>query len=175
MFFSALLSAVIGWTVAAVRETYRPARGRSTPLSVLARLPEHVARPPAIGVTACDEKEIGEPVDVFENLGRDAVVRLVLEFGDQPLDAPADGASEMQVRRGRAAAWQHEGAQRLQRRVEAIDLGFQPLHLLVGHREPRAAGPFALARRAQIGTDVEQIVLDARQRGIELGIWAGMQ
>src|ERR1700734_624990 len=104
MFFSALLSAVISSTVAAVRETYRPARGRSTPLSVLARL--------------------------------------VLEFGDQPLGAPADGAGKMQVRRGRAAARQHEGAQRLQRRVEAIDLGFQPLHLLVGHREPRPTGPF---------------------------------
>src|SRR6202034_766610 len=127
MFFSALLSAVISSTVAAVRETYRPARGRSTPLSVLARLPEHVARPQAIGVTACDEKEIGEAVDVFEDLGRDALLRFVLELGDQPLGAPADGAGKMQVRRGRAAARQHEGAQRLQRRVEAIDLGFQPL------------------------------------------------
>ena len=43
------------------------------------------------------------------------------------------------------------------------------------HREPRPARPLALAGRAQIGTDVEEIVLDARERGIERGVIAGME
>src|SRR5208283_1172219 len=70
---------------AAVRETYRPQPLRSTSMiekitcrlsaktmlqleisAVLAGLPQHVACPFSICITACDKKEIGQPVDVFE-------------------------------------------------------------------------------------------------------------
>src|SRR5208282_3503129 len=113
--------------------------------------------------------------DVFQYLRGDALARLVLELGDQPLGAPADGAGQMQIGRRRAAAWQNERFQRRKLSIEPVDLAFEPGHLRVGHREPRAARSFALARRAQVGTDVEQIILDAPQRRIERGVFDGMQ
>ena len=57
--------------------------------------------------------------------------------------------------------------------VEPVDLAFDPVDLRVGDGEPRAAGP--LFRQAEIGLDVEQIVLDARQRRIERGVARGVQ
>ena len=81
----------------------------------------------------------------------------------------------MQIGRRRAAARQHERFQRRKLVIEPVDFAFEPIDLRLRHRQPRATRAFALAGRAQIGADVEQIVLDARQRGIEHSIAAGMQ
>ena len=44
------------------------------------------------------------------------------------------------MRGGRRAAWQHEGFQRPQGAVHPVDLGLEPRHLLLRHREPRRDG-----------------------------------
>ena len=72
----------------------------------------------------------------------------------------------MQISRRRAAARQDERPQWRELVVEAVDLALEPLHLLVGDGEPRTARAFL--REAEIGLDVEQIVLDARQHGVEI-------
>ena len=100
---------------------------------------------------------------------------LVVELGDQPLGAPAHGAGEMEIGGRRAPSRQDEGSQRLELVIEPVDLGLEPIDLRRGDREPRAARPLALAGRGEIGADVEQVVLDARQRRVERGILRGMQ
>ena len=72
----------------------------------------------------------------------------------------------MQPRRRLAAAGQDEGLERREARIDAVDLAFEPDDLLVGDAQPAVAG---LAGRAQIGADVEQVVLDPRQRGVDIG------
>src|SRR5262249_25253821 len=42
-------------------------------------------------------------------------------------------------------------------------------------RQARTAGPLPLPRRAKVGAEIEQIVLDARQRGIECGVAGSVQ
>ena len=97
------------------------------------------------------------------------------KLDDHPLGAPADRAREMQIGRGGRSAGQHEGAQRRQLGIERVDLVFQPLHLLGVDGEPRAARPLALVGRAEIGREVEQIVLDARQHRVDRGRIRGVQ
>ena len=53
---------------------------------------------------------------------RDRLARLSRNCDHQPLGAPADGAGEMQVGRGRRAARQHERAQRRQLVIQRVDL-----------------------------------------------------
>src|SRR5208283_870129 len=65
--------------------------------AILPRLPQHVARALVVGIARGHEQKVGQPIDVFQHLGRDALVRLVLELGDQPLGTPAHGAGEMQI------------------------------------------------------------------------------
>src|SRR6516165_7378013 len=93
--------------------------------AILARHPEHVGSALVIAEAGGDEEKIREPVNIFENRGRDALAGLVLELGDEPLGAATHGAGEMQVGRGGAAARQDERAQRLEPGVEAVDLAFQ--------------------------------------------------
>src|SRR5262249_4594780 len=51
-----------------------------------------------------------------------------------------------------------------------------PAHLRIAHSKPRAARSLALLRRhAQIGLDVEQIVLDAAKLGSEQTVVCDMQ
>ena len=50
----------------------------------------------------------------------------------------------------------------------------EPVHLRVGDGQcARRPGPSAA--QAEIGLDVEQVVLDARQHGVERAVAAGMQ
>ena len=75
----------------------------------------------------------------------------------------------------RRAARKHEGAQRLKLAVQRIDLAFEPLDLRIAHRQP-PAGVFALVGVAKLGAEIEQIVLDAREHGVERWIGAaGME
>ena len=135
--------------------------------AIFARLPEHIARAFAVGVAAGDEQKIGQAIDVFQHLGRTLSPRLSLSSAISRSARRQMRAGEMQIGRRRTAARQHERFQRRKFGVKPVDFVFEPSDLRLRHRKPRAAGTFALAGRAQIGADVEQIVLDARQRGIE--------
>ena len=116
-------------------------------------------------MAAGDEQEIGQPIDVFKRGIGDGFAWLIPELHHDALGAPADRAREMQIRRSRVAARQDEGSQRTQTGIEPVDLAFDPDNLGVGDRQPRAARAFF--GQAKIGFDIEQIVLDARQRWIE--------
>ena len=86
--------------------------------------------------------------------------------GHAPLGAARDGAREMQPRRRLAAAGQDEGVERLKLGVHGVDLVLEPLDLR-GHDAQRLLAALALAfGRAEIGAEVEQVVLDAAQHGV---------
>ena len=97
---------------------------------------------------------------------------LLRQLHHQPLGAARDRAGEVQIGGGRRAARQHEGIERREFRVHRVDLVFQPLDLRVDNAQ-RAFAAAAAFRHAEIGAEVEQIVLDARQHVVELA--AGMQ
>src|SRR5579862_5042599 len=143
------------------------------PLTVLSGRPQHVAATFVVGVAAGDEQIIRKPVDVFERRRRNLFACGILEFDHDALGAAADGAGKMQVGGRGAAAGQDEGLQRLKLAVEPVDLSLEPGDLHIGNGEAGAAGPFF--GKAEVGLDVEQVVLDARQRGIERLVGAGVQ
>src|SRR6185295_11847024 len=97
-------------------------------LAVRARHPEHVTRTLVVDVSACDEEEIRETVDVAPHL-RGHVLAGIRKLHDDALGAPADRARKMQIGGGRRAAGQHEGAQRRKFGIERIDLVLETLHL----------------------------------------------
>ena len=66
-----------------------------------------------------------------------------------------------------AAAGKHEGAERLQLGVHLVDLALEPRDLRRG--DPEALAPVVLARRGEIGAEIEEVVLDARQHRVEFG------
>src|SRR5438477_179487 len=97
------------------------------------------------------------------------VFGLIGQFDDEPLGAPADRSREVEMGGGRRAARQDEGPKRRQLLVERVDLLLEPRDLDLGHREPRAAGTLALLGRAEIGAEIEQVILDAYQHGVDGG------
>ena len=139
-----------------------------------ARDPQHVARALVVEIAARDEQEIRQPVDVART-SAETLLAGVLQLDDHPLGAAADRAREMQIGRGGRAAGEHEGAQRRKLGIERVDLVLQPLHLLGVDGEPLAARPLALVGRAEIGGEIEQVVLDARQHGVDRGRIRGVQ
>jgi hypothetical protein len=74
----------------------------------------------------------------------------------------------------RGAPRQYEGAQRFERAVQLVDLAFEPRNLRIAHLQ--AFAPIlGLVGKAKIGAEVEQIVLNAREHGVERLIVARMQ
>src|SRR3984957_19802397 len=143
--------------------------------AVLARPPQDLHRAFVVGVAGGNKQIIGKPVDVLQYFGRDALVRLVHQLGDQPFGAPANGAGEMKIRSGRQAAGQDEGSKRLKLGIEPVDLAFEPRNLRGGDGQARPTWAFALAGRRKIGAGVEQIVLNACERRTERGVACGVQ
>ena len=87
-----------------------------------------------------------------------------------PLGATRDGAGEMQPGRGLAAARQDEGFERLELGIHGVDLVLQAFDLR-GDDTQRLLAALALALgRAQVGAEIEQIVLDAGQHGVGFGM-----
>ena len=76
--------------------------------AILARRPKDVGGAFVIGEAGGDEEEIRETIYIFDCRRRDAFVWPVLELDDQAFGPPADGAGQMQIGRGRAAARQDE-------------------------------------------------------------------
>ena len=99
----------------------------------------------------------------------DGLVGLAGELDHAALGAPANGARHVQRRRRGRAARQHEGAQRLELGVHRVDLVLEPLDLCIAHaqRRSRALLDVAALRHGEVGAEIEQVVLDARQHGVE--------
>src|SRR6185503_7590695 len=155
-----LFSGLVSW-----RGTNTGTRGR-TSLSVLTGDPKHVGLALVVGVAGRDEQKIREPVDVTECGITDRLVRPRGKRHHEPLGAPRDGAREVEETCRRRAAGKDEGTQGLKLAVQRVNLAFEPLNLRIAHGEP-PAGILALVGVAKLGAEIEQIVLDAGEHGIE--------
>ena len=90
----------------------------------------------------------------MRNFRRDLL--LLRERPYTPLCTPRNRAREMTSGRGRAAAGKNEFLERRQRFVEAVQLLFQPRDVRIGH-DP-------VARDGELAAEIEQLMLDLRQR-----------
>src|SRR3970282_2094495 len=93
-------------------------RGMNTDTSfpasaVLAWHPGHVELSLVVGVTGRDEQEIRQPIDIAKGARADCFALSCGQRHHEALCPARDGAGKMQEARGRRAARQHEGAQRL--------------------------------------------------------------
>ena len=104
-------------------------RPRTRPYRVAPGFPQHVLGALVVQPARQHEQVIGQPVDVAD---RCRVHRLRFREARHVALGPAgDGAGEMQVRGGGAAARQHEGIERRQFFVHAVDLVLQALDLRI--------------------------------------------
>ena len=81
----------------------------------------------------------------------------------------------MQRGRRRRAARQDEGGERRELAVEPVDLALQPLDLALAMIRS-GSKPFTPRSGVdEVGAEVEQVVLDPRQHGVELRVAGGVQ
>src|SRR4051794_31336324 len=80
-----------------------------------------------------DEEQVGEPVQVDE---RHRVQVAVARDGDYlALDAPADGARDVQARGGLGSPREHEALQRLERLVRLVAVALERVDLRLRHAQ----------------------------------------
>src|SRR5262245_40039627 len=79
----------------------------------------------------------------------------------------------MQIGRGGATAGQDERLEWSKICIDPVNLRLQPRDLSIGHREPRTT--WTLFGKAEIGLDIEKIVLDTAKRSIERFVAFDMQ
>src|SRR5439155_8220580 len=136
------------------------ARLRESPSSAsAARLPERLVTPPScVRRTCCDEQEIGEPVQVGEH----ERVHSRLALGDEgvALGAAADGPRYVKASRRLSPAREHEALQRRKVRIELVAERFEPVDRIL--LDPQPVGD--PERNAEVGADVEELVLDPLER-----------
>src|SRR5882757_457737 len=155
------LHKIAGWKL--FPQSFNNLKGLARP----ARHPEHVCSAVIIQPPCEYEQVVGETVDVLDRLWVDLL--LGGKPGYAPFGAARDGAGKMQPRGRLAATRQDEGIQRLKVGVHGVDLFLQPLDLR-GHDAQRLLAALALAfGRAEIGAEIEQVVLEAAEHGIGLG------
>ena len=141
--------------------------------SVCARYPQHIARALGINVPRQDEQMIGQAICVHERLRID---RLALDQrGDVAFGAPDDRSRNVQGGGGRSAAGQHERTQRRQGGIHHVDLALQPVDLRLYDAQCLARRFIGHNRCAQVRPKVEQIVLDARQHGVDVRVVGALQ
>ena len=73
----------------------------------------------------------------------------------------------MQMRCRRRATGQDEGAQRRQLGIQRVDLVFEPVDLGLGDAQRLVVELLAAIGRAKVGAQVEHVVLDAAEHGID--------
>ena len=120
----------------------------------------HVVRTVAVQHARQHEQVVRQAVEVAQQRRRHRFL------GRQPhqiaLRPPDDRACHVCMRGACTAARQHEAGQLRQRGIHRRDLGLQPRYRDIGHAQSIAG----FARHRQVGTDIEQIVLDACQHCI---------
>ena len=138
------------------------------------RPPQHIALARRVDQAAQGEEMIGQAVEIGE---RERIQRgaCVARRDRLPLGTTHRRAGEMEVRRSGHAAGQDEARQRRERDVHRIDLALDPVDL--GRHDPQRhrAGFEILARRREIGTEIEQLVLDSAEHGRRLALRRQME
>jgi hypothetical protein len=124
------------------------------PQGASARLPQDLGAT-GVGRAPEDEEQIGQAVQIHGDEGAG-----VLHAKDRPLRSPADGPREIEAGGQLAPTGQHERLERLEGRVGRIAFGLEALDELLRDPEPTAA---AHRRRGEIGTEVEELVLNPAQ------------
>src|SRR5262245_17433573 len=141
-----------------------PRRSTERTLGGGPRLPERLWHGPAqVRRSREDEEEVGEPVQVDRHQGIQLDLLGSVEHG--ALRPPADGPRDVDARRGLGSAGKHEALQLLELGVEPVTVDLERIDLRLRH--PQAAIPHA-ERHADVGADVEQLVLDALEDGSDL-------
>ena len=97
---------------------------------------------------------------------------------DQPHDvalgAPRDRPRQMEGRRRGRSARQHEGAKRREVAIELVDLALEAFDLGVGDPQ-RLHFPLVLFGGGEVGAEIEEVVLDPRQHGVDAADPGGME
>src|SRR5262245_3458019 len=163
-----LFSGLVSW-----RGTNTVTRSAAS-LPVLARDPQHVGLALIVGIACRDEQKIRKPVDVTQSTPADWLARPRRKRHHEPLGAARDRARKVQEACRWRASRKHEGAQRLKLAVENVDLAFEPLDLRIRHRQSPAR-ILAIVGVAELGAEIEQIVLDARDHSVERLVRLRMQ
>ena len=110
-----------------------------------------------------DEQIIRQAIEIGKHFGIDRALAVGGDAG--ALGPPHRRPRDMERRRRRMSAGQHEAGERRQIGIECVDRLFK-LRYLAGD-DPQRAGRRReiIARRRQIGAQIEQIVLDQGERG----------
>src|SRR5262252_8736637 len=87
---------------------------------------------------------------------------------EQAFGPPRYCAGEVKSGGGSRAARQNESGQLPKFRIELVDFAFEPVHLRLDDPQ-RLDIAIAAWRHAKIGAKIKEIVLNAKQHGVELG------
>ena len=126
---------------------------------------KHVARAPRIGETRGDEQIVGQPVDISERRRPDRLARG--QEHDGPLRPAAHRARLMQ----RAAAGEPPGSTKDLSGVSSAlrsSMARSSASVCAGVMRSAPVSPVA-RRHAEIGAEIEQVVLRPRQRRVDAG------
>jgi A/G-specific adenine glycosylase len=115
------------------------------------------------------EQQIGQPVHILDQ----DRVRQRRERDDPALRAPADGARHMQRGAGRRTTGEDEPPERRQLRLQAVDQGLQPFDVGIRQRRLDHALRDPLARIRELRSEREQVLLNANERVVQIGVQAG--
>jgi len=122
--------------------------------------PQDVGLSSLVDIARQHEEQVGEPVGVFE---RCRVNRfLVGDFGHIPLGPAHHRTCVMQMRRGAAAAREHNAVERGQTGIERVDPLLDPRYLAFA--DPQRLDFSVLSfRTAEIAAEITEVVLNVAQ------------
>ena len=151
-------------SIAGVNETSAHA---GSPFPGGAGSPQVIGAAVVVEMARHHEEVIGEPVGVFESGRIDGLIEG--ERGDQAF-GPADHRTrQVKPRRNIAPSWQDEGCQGFEPGVHGIDFILETHHL--GGSDPQRTGAAAaFLGHGQVGPEIEEIVLDARQHRVTVAV-----
>src|SRR5580765_3960416 len=129
------------------------------------RVPEHVvdAAVPILEARH-DEQRVRQAVEIGDDERADLL--LASEADRETLGAPTDGACHMKARRALGAAGQDEVLKRSEHLVHPVDRRLERLNVTLLDPRDGALRLVAL-QRAEVRTEMEELVLDPRQLGGE--------
>src|SRR5581483_4272561 len=140
---------------------------RARRLAFAPGLPEHVAVP-GIRLTAQDEQQVREPVQVFGGQRADRVAVLLDRRPGAAFGPPRHGPGHVQQRRPRRSARQQEAPEHRQILVERVALVLESLDIRLVDPQRRIRRRLGGDRVRQVGAHVEQLVLHPGEHGVDL-------
>jgi len=150
-----MAAAALRWEIAANADNLQDLRS-----TIGAGDPQDIARAAVIEIARHDEKMVGKAVQIAQGDRIDSFV--LTQPADQTFGSTTDSPCNMKMGGRRRTSRQDERVERCQFPIHGIDLTLEPFDLRVG--DPQAT--VIVPPTAEIGTQIEQVVLDARQYSI---------